>query len=77
MSIGVQSLITELSSGIVVLAFNIIILGLAGNTGVAAYAVIANTSIVAVSIFTVSHKAVSRLSVLLTALATKTVLEQC
>ena len=34
------------------LAFNIIILGLAGNTGVAAYAVIANTSIVAVSIFT-------------------------
>ena len=48
---GVQSLITELSSGIVVLAFNIIILGLAGNTGVAAYAVIANTSIVAVSIF--------------------------
>ena len=33
-------------------AFNIIILGLAGNTGVAAYAVIANTSIVAVSIFT-------------------------
>ena len=47
-----QSLITELSSGIVVLAFNIIILGLAGNTGVAAYAVIANTSIVAVSIFT-------------------------
>lgn len=52
LSIGVQSLITELSSGIVVLAFNIIILGLAGNTGVAAYAVIANTSIVAVSIFT-------------------------
>ena len=52
LSIGVQSLITELSSGSGVLAFNIIILGLAGNTGVAAYAVIANTSIVAVSIFT-------------------------
>ena len=52
LAIGVPSLVTELSSGIVVLAFNMIILGLAGNTGVAAYAVIANISIVAASIFT-------------------------
>jgi len=60
-----------------VLAFNIIILGLAGNTGVAAYAVIANTSIVAVSIFTGIAQGGQPLIVLLTALATKTVLEQC
>ena len=46
-----QSLITELSSGIVVLAFNIIILGSQVNMRLV-YAVIANTSIVSVSIFT-------------------------
>ncbi|MDE6149787.1 MAG: polysaccharide biosynthesis C-terminal domain-containing protein, partial [Ruminococcus sp.] len=49
---GVPSLITELSSGIVVMIFNIIILDLEGNIGVAAYGVVANISIVVVSIYT-------------------------
>lgn len=43
---------TELSSGIVIIIFNMIILSLRGNVGVAAYGVIANISLVVVSIFT-------------------------
>ena len=38
-SLGVSSLITEVSSGIVILVFNFLILDLSGNTGVAAYGV--------------------------------------
>lgn len=49
---GVPSLVTELSSGIVILVFNALILKLQGNTGVAAYGVIANLSLVAVAVFT-------------------------
>ena len=49
---GFPSLITELSSGIVIIVFNMIILKLRGNTGVAAYGVIANISIVVMSIYT-------------------------
>ena len=41
-SLGVSSLITEVSSGIVILVFNFLILDLSGNTGVAAYGVLAN-----------------------------------
>lgn len=52
LSLGLPSLVTELSSGIVILVFNFIILGLRGNTGVAAYGVIANLSLVVISIFT-------------------------
>lgn len=51
-SLGLPSLITELSSGIVILVFNAIIWKLAGNIGIAAYGVVANLSIVVVSIFT-------------------------
>lgn len=51
-SIGLPSFITELSSGIVIIAFNTIILGLAGNVGVAAYGVIANISLVVIAIYT-------------------------
>lgn len=49
---GLPSLITEVSSGIVMIVFNGIILGLLGNTGVAAYGVIANLSLVVISIYT-------------------------
>lgn len=49
---GVPSLITELASGIVIIIFNIIILGLEGNIGVAAYGVIANLSLVIISVYT-------------------------
>ncbi|MEY8427498.1 MATE family efflux transporter [Lachnospiraceae bacterium 46-15] len=51
-STGIPSLITELSSGIVIMAFNTIILGLMGNTGVAAYGIIANLSIVVIALYT-------------------------
>lgn len=51
-SSGLPSLITEVSSGIVIIVFNTIILGIAGNIGVAAYGVIANLSLVVTSIYT-------------------------
>ena len=44
--LGVPSLVTEVSSGLVIAVFNLLILGLAGNVGVAAYGVVANISIV-------------------------------
>ena len=52
LSSGVPSLVTEVSSGIVIIAFNGLIMGLEGNTGVAAYGVIANLSLVVIAIYT-------------------------
>lgn len=52
LSLGFPSLVTEVSSGIVILVFNRIIFGLQGNVGVGAYGVIANLSLVIVSIYT-------------------------
>ena len=49
---GVPSLVTELSSGIVMIVFNSIILKLQGNPGVAAYGVIANILLVIIGIYT-------------------------
>lgn len=49
--VGVSAFVGEFSSGVITIIFNMIILSLAGNTGVAAYGVIANTSLVAVSLF--------------------------
>jgi len=49
--LGFPSLITELSSGIVIIIFNKIIMKLQGNVGVAAYGVIANLSLVMVAIY--------------------------
>ncbi len=49
---GVPSLVTEVSSGVVMIVFNAIIMRLEGNVGVAAYGVIANLSLVVVSIYT-------------------------
>ncbi|MDL2276483.1 hypothetical protein LJC02_02400 [Breznakia sp. OttesenSCG-928-G09] len=51
-SSGIPSLITEVSSGIVMIVFNFLIMQLAGNVGVAAYGVIANLSLVVISIYT-------------------------
>lgn len=51
-SSGIPSLITEVSSGIVIIVFNSIILRLEGNVGVAAYGVIANLSLVIIAIYT-------------------------
>ena len=51
-SLGVPSLVAEVSSGVVIIVFNTIILGLHGNVGVAAYGVIANLSLVATAVYT-------------------------
>lgn len=51
-SSGFPSLVTEVSSGIVIIVFNAIILHLQGNTGVAAYGIIANLSLVMIAIYT-------------------------
>lgn len=51
-SLGAPTLITELSSGIVILVFNYLILGLNGSRGVAAYGILANIALVLISIFT-------------------------
>lgn len=48
---GVSSFITELSSGIILLAFNIVILKIMGNIGVGAYGVIANIALVFLAIY--------------------------
>ncbi|MDO4942588.1 MAG: MATE family efflux transporter [Lachnospiraceae bacterium] len=52
LSLGFPSLIAQLSSGIVMIVFNAIILKLEGNTGIAAYGVIANISLVIVAVYT-------------------------
>lgn len=52
LALGLSALIGELSSGIVMIVFNFIILNLEGNVGVAAYGIIANISLVIVGIFT-------------------------
>ncbi len=51
-SLGLPSFITELSSGIVIIVFNLLILGISGNIGVAAYGVVANISLVMAALFT-------------------------
>lgn len=51
-SLGISSFITEFSSGIVIMIFNFLILGLMGNTGVAAYGIVANIALVVTAVFT-------------------------
>ncbi|MGN0596581.1 MAG: MATE family efflux transporter [Ruminiclostridium sp.] len=51
-ALGNASFIGELSNGIVIFVLNLIILGIAGNTGVAAYGVVANAALVVMSVFT-------------------------
>lgn len=50
-ALGFPSFIAQLSSGVVMIVFNGIILNLAGNTGIAAYGVIANISLVTMAVF--------------------------
>lgn len=49
--LGLTAAITELASGVVVMIFNLAILKLAGNVGVAAYGVVANIAIVVMAIY--------------------------
>lgn len=51
-SLGLSAFITEISSGLVLLTFNYTMLSLAGNIGVAAYSIVANIALVAISFFT-------------------------
>lgn len=51
-ALGFPSLVSQVSGGVVMIVFNMIILGLAGNTGVAAYGVVANISLVIIAIYT-------------------------
>lgn len=51
-SIGFPSFITEFSQGIIIFLFNVVILDLAGEIGVASYGIIANIALVCMSIFT-------------------------
>ncbi len=50
-NLGVPAFIGEMSSGVTTTVFNYLILGLAGNIGVAAYGVVANFSLIATAIF--------------------------
>ena len=50
--LGVSSLVAELSSGIVILVFNMLTLKFSGTTGLAAYSILANIALVLVAIFT-------------------------
>ena len=52
LSLGFPSLLVQISSGIVTIVLNAIILRLMGNTGIAAYGVIANISLVVVAVYT-------------------------
>lgn len=50
--LGVPTFVEQLSSGVIVLVFNSLILRIAGSTGVAAYGVVANISLVVIAVFT-------------------------
>lgn len=49
--LGFSAFIGQISSGVTTALFNFLILGLVGNDGVAAFGIVANTAIVATSIF--------------------------
>lgn len=61
-ALGVSSFVNELGSGVTIMVFNLLILRYSGNVGVAAYGVIANCSLVAVSLFTGMANGVQPLS---------------
>ena len=49
--LGSAAFITDFSNGLVILLFNLTILGIAGNIGVAAYGVVANMALVIVAVY--------------------------
>lgn len=49
--VGFAAFVTEVSAGVITMAFNYIILSIVGNTAVAAYGVIANIALVVVAVF--------------------------
>jgi len=51
-SLGSSALINELAFAVSLIAFNLVILGIEGNIGVAAFSVIANIAIIVIALFT-------------------------
>ena len=51
-SLGLFAFITEVSSAVVLITFNLVIMSLEGSLGVASYGIVANIALVGVSIFT-------------------------
>ncbi len=51
-NLGISAFVNEIASGIVLITFNLLILNICGDVGVAAYGIVANLSLVAISIFT-------------------------
>lgn len=49
--LGISSFVGEMSSGVTTAVFNFLILGLTGNTGVAAYGIVANLALVVTAVF--------------------------
>lgn len=52
MALGLPSLVTEVSAGVVMIVFNTILLSLQGNLAVAAYGVVSNLALVVTAIYT-------------------------
>jgi len=50
--LGSHAFVSEVSGGVVIIVFNFVIYRVLGNTGIAAYGVVANTAIVATAVFT-------------------------
>ena len=50
-SLGLPTFVSEMSVGVVIISFNLIILGIMGNIGIASYAVVANISIIIITIY--------------------------
>lgn len=51
-SLGLSAFINEVSSAVVLITFNLVILRIVGNVGVASYGIVANISLVGIAIFT-------------------------
>lgn len=49
--LGISAFVGEMSSGVITLVFNTILLRIAGNVGVAAYGIVANIALVCIAIF--------------------------
>ncbi len=51
-SLGLSAFIIEISSAVVLITFNLVILKIEGNLGVAAYGIVANLALVGIAVFT-------------------------
>ncbi len=52
LSLGLSALIIEISSAVVLITYNLVILNIEGNMGVAAYGIVANIALVGIAVFT-------------------------